>query len=157
LEPEVSFSPVLVEGNLYKWNFGDGANSNQIGPVHLYGDTGTYCVTLTQTSINGCIDSTINCVRIDPDITLYVPKAFSPNGDDINDNFYAIGQYVADYSIEVYDRWGTSVFAGLKMADKWDGKLNGSELAQGTYTWYIKATDSLGKKIRKTGTVTLIR
>jgi gliding motility-associated-like protein len=157
LEPEVSFSPVLVEGNLYKWDFGDGANSNQISPVHLYGDTGTYCVTLTQTSINGCIDSTINCVRIDPDITLYVPKAFSPNGDDINDNFYAIGQYVADYSIEVYDRWGKSVFAGIKMADKWDGKLNGSELAQGTYTWYIKATDSLGKKIRKTGTVTLIR
>jgi gliding motility-associated-like protein len=157
IDPEISFSPVLVEGNLYKWDFGDGANSNLINPVHLYGDTGTYCVTLTQTSINGCIDSTINCVRIDPDVTLYVPQAFTPNGDDVNDSFYAIGQYINEYSIEVFDRWGTAVFAGVNIGDKWDGKLNGVELSQGSYTWYIKAADAAGKKIRKTGTVTLIR
>jgi gliding motility-associated-like protein len=157
LEPEISFSPVLVEGNLYQWYFGDGTNSNQLSPVHLYGDTGTYCVTLVQTSIHGCIDSTINCVRIDPDVTLYVPKAFTPNGDNVNDSFYAIGEYLSDYSMVIFDRWGQSVFSGATLTDKWDGKLNGKDLAQGTYTWYIKATDSLGKKIRRNGIVVLIR
>lgn len=157
LEPTITFSPIIIEKNLYSWDFGDGDKTNEFSPKHTYSDTGTYCVVLTQTSENGCIDSLIQCLRIDPDFTMYVPTAFTPNGDNINDNFYVIGAFLADFQIDIYDRWGSSVFAGTKLTDKWDGKLNGVELGQGTYTWYIKATDSLGKKYRKMGIVTLVR
>jgi len=114
-------------------------------------------VTLRQISENGCIDSLIKCVRIDPNYTLFVPNAFTPNGDQINDRFTIVGTYIAEYSLVVMDRWGQVMFTSASLDSHWDGMYNGEDAQEGVYTWQVKATDTSGKSHRKNGQVSLIR
>lgn len=157
LEPTITFNHFQPEGNTYSWTFGDGNNFNGINPVHTYNDTGWYKVVLTQTTDKGCIDSLAQYVRIDPDVTLFVPNAFTPNGDRINDTFLVIGQYIKEYNLIIFDRWGQQVFASDSLSSVWDGTKEGQQMYIGTYSWQIRAVDSFGNRIRKNGQVSLIR
>ena len=157
IDPVIQFQVVELENNQYYWNLGDGTISSELNPIHTYADTGSYCVTLRQISENGCIDSLIKCVRIDPNYTLFVPNAFTPNGDQINDRFTIVGTYIAEYSLVVMDRWGQVMFTSASLDSHWDGMYNGEDAQEGVYTWQVKATDTSGKSHRKNGQVSLIR
>jgi gliding motility-associated-like protein len=113
-----------------------------------------------------CLDSAYINVRIfktNPQI--FVPTAFTPNGDGVNDLFRPIG--VGIKSIEyfrVYNRWGELVFSttvnGFGSDGKiqgWDGKISGAPQATNTFVWIVKGIDYLNKPFFKKGAVTLIR
>ena len=91
-----------------------------------------------------------------PDI--YVPNAFTPNGDGRNDIFRAVpvGISKMDY-FRVYNRNGQLVFQTSQAAHGWDGTIRGIPSAEGTYVWEVRGVDYSGKTISKKGTVVLVR
>ncbi len=165
LEPTVNFtdqststSPILT----WDWSFGDGtANSSVTNPTHDFPNAydGTYSVTLTVTDANGCIDDVTHTVVIDPEFTFFIPNAFSPNGDGVNDYFQGKGVGIKKYEIMIFDRWGNLIWYSDDINKLWDGKANhGSEMAQqDVYVWKVKLTDVFDKKHSYIGTVTIVK
>ena len=106
-----------------------------------------------------CIDSaSINVKIFKTNAQIFVPTAFTPNGDGVNDLFRPIG--VGIKSIEyfrVYNRWGELVFSTTVNGQGWDGKISGTPQTTNTFVWIVKGIDYLDKPFIKKGAVTLIR
>lgn len=110
-------------------------------------------------SEEGCLDSayiTIKVFKTGPSV--FVPSAFTPNNDGLNDQLKPIA--VGMKSIErfvVFNRWGQQVFITSINGQGWDGRINGQLQSTGTYVWMVQATDFNGTAYFSKGTVTLIR
>lgn len=96
------------------------------------------------------------------DLSVYVPNAFSPNNDGVNDSFYATPygpSCWSDWNLNIYNRWGDLVFSSSDMALHWDGSINqGSHYApDGVYVWVLKASTIDGRYIDLKGTVQIFR
>lgn len=141
----------------YFWTFGDGQTSNEVSPMHAYGDVLEYEVTLEVTDSLGCQD-TFTLVSI-PEGELYVPSAFTPNEDGINDLFDVKGFNIVNFEMVILNRFGEEVFRTTSMDEKWNGvSPAGEHYAQNeVYLYTITAEGMRGKKIEKQGTVTVIR
>ncbi|MDP4664137.1 MAG: gliding motility-associated C-terminal domain-containing protein, partial [Salibacteraceae bacterium] len=87
---------------------------------------------------------------------LFVPDAFTPNGDGNNDRFIVKGLNLSEAQIMVYNRWGNQVFEGNTKTGGWDGKVDGMVQEQGVYNYYIKATCTNLKTVEFKGNVTLL-
>ncbi|MEO7047696.1 MAG: PKD domain-containing protein [Ferruginibacter sp.] len=133
------------------------SNPNISNPVSLPKENIVYAVKVSDAQ--GCFDlDTINVrlFKVAPD--LYVPTAFSPDGDGINDIFRPIALGIRSLELfSVYNRWGQLVYSTTQIGQGWNGKFNAADQPAGTFVWYAEATDYLGKKIKKKGSVILIR
>ena len=93
--------------------------------------------------------------------SVYVPSAFSPNGDGLNDTFNAIGMDLKDFKLMVYNRWGEKIFETQDLSFGWDGKYKGDASPFGLYVWELEAKDKNGKAMlndnQKRGVVSLVR
>jgi gliding motility-associated-like protein len=98
-------------------------------------------------------------VKVVDKIIVYVPSAFTPNGDGQNDILRAIPRgRVKLLRFEVYDRWGQKIFGTNDFSKGWNGKVNGQPADSGVYVWIVQAIDETnGKKMDTKGTVTVIR
>jgi gliding motility-associated-like protein len=107
----------------------------------------------------GCMgeDSIMVNVSADPSNSIYIPNAFTPNGDGINDCFGVgfLGQ-MSNLRFSIYDRWGNRVFYTSNPNQCWDGSYEGKALKSDVFIYQISGTTLCGK-ISKNGTVTLIR
>lgn len=165
LEPTVTFTDNSIGSNImsYNWNFGDPLSSTASGQnvVFTYLTTGIYNVELAIMTINGCVDTIYKPVEVLEDFSVYIPNAFSPNGDGINEEFYPIGNGISDdkYSFMIFDRWGELIFSSNKLENKWDGKRMGrSEIVQqDTYIYKLSCRSFKGDKFSKSGHVNVIR
>ncbi len=144
--------------DFYQWTPGTWLNNpNILNPLAQPLDNITYAVRVSNKE--GCFDVdsiNVKVFKIDPD--LLVPTGFSPNADGSNDIFrpIAIGMKSLDV-FKVYNRWGQLLYSSTKIGDGWDGRFKGNEQAPGTYVWQAEGTNYLGKKIKRKGTVILIR
>lgn len=143
LDPVITFKNLSINASSYVWTFGDETNSFVSDPTHLYpGTPGYYDVTLVATSNRGCVDSLMQNVRINYDLNFYVPSAFTPNGDLINEEFtvYSDGINYNDFEMKIFDRWGTQVFATTNPFEKWNGAYfnSGDVLTDGIYVYHIR-------------------
>jgi gliding motility-associated-like protein len=91
-------------------------------------------------------------------VGVYIPSAFSPNGDNLNDVFKArIFGTVESFELDIFDRWGTPIFKTNDPQKGWDGKIKGIDEATGVFVWQcfyrLKGQESTYKR----GTVTLVR
>ncbi|MFL5788863.1 MAG: PKD domain-containing protein [Flavisolibacter sp.] len=145
----------------YLWQPPDGLNNIHINdPVANYDgsfDSIRYKVLIANES--GCLDSaylTVKVFKTDPRI--FVPTAFTPNGDGRNDVFrpIAVGVSRIDY-FRVFNRWGELVFSTTINGKGWDGSIGGKQQGSGTFVWVVRGIDYLGKIVFAKGTVTLIR
>ncbi len=107
----------------------------------------------------GCFDTDsilVKVYKVKPD--LFVPTAFTPNGDGNNDIFrpIAIGMKSMDVFM-VYNRWGQMLYSGTGNGAGWDGTFGGKGQETATYVWYAEGIDYLNNKIKKKGYVVLIR
>jgi gliding motility-associated-like protein len=115
--------------------------------------THTYIV---QTGNGNCTVADTVIITVKPTDTLYVPSAFTPNGDGKNDYFNALG-IVADYSLEVFNRWGQRIFKTSSLQNGWNGTYNGAVQPPGTFVYYIRYNTLLNIQKKLKGTFTLIR
>ena len=88
---------------------------------------------------------------------LFIPAAFTPNGDNLNDVLEVEGTFVSSVRFHVFNRWGETVFFTLDRNIGWDGKIGQKNAPSGTYIYLLEFTDEQGKKFTKRGTFVLIR
>lgn len=133
--PEYTF---MVDGNIV-----------QTGPDNTYTTSAMadgQTVTVEVTSSEQCVvnstaqDALIIGVNFRP--ALVAPTAFSPNGDNLNDEFKLYGPIdeISRYSLKIYDRWGTKVFETKELSKGWDGQINDKPAPAGVYVWMADYT-----------------
>ena len=108
---------------------------------------------------NGCADSAFILIKVFKTLpTVFVPSAFTPNNDGLNDLLrpIAVGIKSIEY-FNIYNRWGELLFSTKINGQGWDGKLNNQPQPSGTFVWMVKATDYTGAAYFQKGVVTLIR
>ena len=148
-------------GDIATWlyEFGDGGTSEERNPAHLYQEAGQYWTVLTVTDEHDCFDTAMVMIEVLPDVIIYVPNAFTPNGDGNNDIWMPVISNCneRDFEMVIYNRWGQLIFQSNSPYVGWNGEYNGKEIEMGVYTYKITYYNILGKKYMKSGTVTLIR
>ena len=87
----------------------------------------------------------------------FIPNAFSPNGDGINDVFSLRGEFIMDMNMKIFNRWGEKVFQSSNQSIGWDGTLNGEKLGPDVFAYIIEFSCIDGNKYIKKGNVSLIR
>jgi gliding motility-associated-like protein len=150
----------VPSANIFTWtpsfNLSNPNVDNPVVTAVNVGDSIVYKVTAS--SAAGCIGEAYVRVRVYKGPDLYVPTAFTPNGDGRNDRFYPfpVGIKAINY-FRVFNRWGQLVFSSNTLHQGWDGKLRGTDQPTGVYVWMAQGIDKNNKLITKQGTVTLIR
>ena len=104
---------------------------------------------------NGC--ENMDTVMVYLDGSLYVPNAFTPNGDGHNDFFVIRGEEIVKFKLRIFDRWGLQLFYSESMDLQWDGKYHGGIVQIDTYVWNIEFEDSWGRIGKLQGHVSVIR
>ena len=173
----------------FRWNFGDGSpiDSTSQNPAHSYApsvinnDFYSFPVCIYVENIHGCFDTICHTVEMTPDFDFYIPNCFTPNGNEVNDLFYAKTTGVKKYHIWIFDRWGNNIYEckyegsnttwdhaeGMSSACKWDGIVqpggpdmsgdNGEVSLQDVYVWKVVLTDIFEKVHNYIGTVTIVK
>jgi gliding motility-associated-like protein len=147
-----------VGADSYLWDFDDGNTSTDFELLHTYADTGTYDIHLTTWTDFGCTDETTQRVVVRPVVNLYIPNAFTPDGDGVNDVFFFTGYGImrSDLEFTIHNRWGELIFRTTDFIP-WDGTLNGQACPEGVYVYAIRYRDTAGGFNYKQGHVTLLR
>jgi gliding motility-associated-like protein len=104
---------------------------------------------------NNNIKSTSNYAEVIPPVSIFIPSAFTPNDDGINDSFGVKGEGIQNYKMLIYDRWGEVIYSSTNPFEHWDGKYNNKPVEVGVYVYEVFAK-GFGKH-PKTGAVTLLR
>lgn len=122
---------------------------------HLFNDPGIFNYFLERTDSNGCVSVDSGSVLV-KGRRMYLPNAFTPNGDTRNQIFKPVLTGAESYQIQIYNRWGALVFAGKNA--EWSGKdENGNLLSEGLYFYTLKIRWIDGGLDNKKGEILLIR
>ena len=144
--------------NTYNWNPG-GQTGSQLTINAANEGLFTYCA--IGTTSQGCQDSACVIFSVfDLDCgSLYIPNAFSPNGDNSNDELCVYGTLcVNQIQLKIYDRWGEKVFESNSTTNNcWDGKFNGTALNAGVYAYILTATFNNGTSTELKGNISLVK
>jgi gliding motility-associated-like protein len=163
LNPEICFTDSSTLAVQWDWNFGDFLNSASTAqnPCFTYNEADCYLVTLEVTSADGCTDIDTQTVCIGPDVSIYVPNTFTPNGNGLNDIFIpvTIGIDPENYELWIFDRWGNMIFYTNELDEGWDGRVQGHPdiVQQDTYVWKIVSKDLIGNQHNLIGHVNVIK
>ncbi len=148
-------------GISYLWSPATALNNTGIfNPTGFYNgsfDSIVYKVVVKDQA--NCSDSayvTVRIFRTNPQI--FVPTAFTPNGDGKNDSFRPIPVGINSFEyFRIYNRWGQLVYSSTNVETGWDGKIRGKVQGTNTFVWVVKGVDFTGKQVFAKGLVTLIR
>ncbi|MBL0049210.1 MAG: gliding motility-associated C-terminal domain-containing protein [Bacteroidetes bacterium] len=163
INPLVHFNQSSQYAQSYVWDFGDGFTSTETSPVHSYQDTGCFTTQLIAENVNGCKDTLQQLVCVESTFTLYIPNAFTPDGDDRNDTFLPVGFGISEknYELIIFDRLGDEIFRSNDLAVGWNGKGEGlfskGDYGVNGYIYKISCRDLEGNNHNYVGQVLLIR
>lgn len=151
--PEMPYSYVWQPSNLLN-------NPNIINPTAIMKQTTTFTVFATNDA--GCMDSSsvlieVEAVLICDETTLFIPSAFSPNGDGKNDIWRIRGQSIEAVDIVVYNRWGQLVFETTNPQQGWDGRFEGQPAEGEVFGYYARVWCKGGEEIIRSGNVTILK
>lgn len=151
----------IPAGSTYKWTPSTGLNNpnsqNPVAILNINADSIKYQVLVTRPEgCKGIDDIVVKVYKTQPDI--FIPTAFTPNGDGKNDILKPIPVGIATIEFfRIYNRFGQLIYETKEYMKGWDGNVNGTPQASGTYVFAAQAIDYTGKTIFKKGTVVLIR
>ncbi len=163
----------MSNGNIVKWdwNFGDNTPNQFVhNPYHTYEDTiGIYQISLVVTNNFGCVDTAIKYIWITDEYWMYIPNAFTPDNDGVNDLFCIQYNGIREetFNFNIYDRFSDLVYSTDKI-DKLECFLNsngwggthyrtGNELPMGTYIYEVYFQDFEGWKHQEKGHLLIVR
>lgn len=154
----VNFTNTSFNGTSFQWNLGNSVTTTSVNANTVYQTQGTYTVQLIVT--NGvCQDTATTIIVVDMVSFITIPNVFTPNGDGKNDIFSLNPINIGDISMTIFDRWGLKMFDTTSTGSlTWDGKTKGgTDVADGTYFYIIKAKGLDGKDFDFKGTVNIFR
>ncbi|MFK7946153.1 MAG: T9SS type B sorting domain-containing protein [Saprospiraceae bacterium] len=138
-----------TENLTYEWSNGGSGRLTKVWEL------GTYTANIS----NGCIDitKTVEVLTSDACCPVFMPNAFTPNGDTQNDVYQAYTSCVLNsFELIIFDRWGTVIFRSTDQNQGWDGTYNGKSLSPGIFIFKVSYNDGTFNHI-ETGDLTLIR
>jgi gliding motility-associated-like protein len=157
----VSFIDKSINAIDWLWDFGSLEGSAIPNPSFVFPDTGQFFVRLIVTDENGCQDSTLQILDILPKVRYFLPNAFTPNDDQLNDEFKGVGstKFMSDFRMSIWTRQGELAFETNDPQEGWNGrKFNTGEMyPRGVYVVLVSYVDPRGERIEMNGIATLIR
>jgi gliding motility-associated-like protein len=159
-ETEVEFTAESMadcEDCIYTWDFGDGITSDIPNPTHTFDGLAQYQVMLQVMNSIGCYEYAFSVVY--PPLELYVPNAFTPDGDGINDVFQVYGMGILEFEMIIFNRWGDIVYRSENLEQAWTGNADNGDyfVPDGVYTYLIKYQGVSKEAEEITGQITLMR
>lgn len=151
------FTNLSTGATRYEWTFGDGDSSTEENPVHQYNETGSFTATLIAYNEANCSDTFSLTVRTLIFPLLDVPNAFTPGKFGVNGFISVQGFGIGRMDWRIYNRWGQLVFQTNNRKDSWDGTFKAKLQPMDVYTYTLDVEFTDGKKLRKTGDITLLR
>ncbi len=161
LNPSVAFNNLSQNATNWLWNFGIGSTSTVENPSYSFPSAGTYTVILVAN--NGvCSDTVSELVDIATISTYFIPNAFSPNDDGINDVFMIKGTGISknNFDMRIFDRWGELIFESTDLTIGWNGWSHSDWMAQEDVYVYVISfalNNDPGNVMKRKGKITLIR
>jgi gliding motility-associated-like protein len=157
----VSFTDKSTFASRWQWFFGEKGYSSQQNPTYKFRDTGMYRITLVTANQFGCTDSISKLLDVIPQVTYFLPNAFTPNDDGTNDEYRGKGfvEGMAKFKMEIINRWGERVFSTTNPSEGWNGQKNnkGEPSPQGVYLCLVTFTTPRGEDRQLRAYATLIR
>lgn len=142
----------------WKWDFGDGFDSDEIDPIHTYDAPGTYEVVLTVTDRTGCQTVKSTTLEITEGYRIMVPTAFTPNNDGNNDFFRPRMLGLTKARLIIYNTWGEVIFSTDDVETKgWDGTVKGKRAENGNYVFKLIGVSFNGLKVEREGIFALMK
>lgn len=158
---EVIFTNTSTGINQTNWNWffndNNGFTSANQNTFYMYHNAGSYPVAMIVKNGWGCADTIVKIINVGNEYTFYVPNAFTPDGDGLNDVFFPKGTGITHYELTIFDRWGEILFTSKDFFKGWDGTFKGQMCKTDTYTWKINVNDSEGRAKEYVGHVTLYK
>jgi gliding motility-associated-like protein len=148
--------------NTYPWSFIENTGTDRVArDAKLDYDWGGYwyrveAVEYSKSSGEPADTSQSNWIYLYQPPELWVPNAFTPEGNKINDVWGTVPVFVKNYNMRVYNRWGQKVWESDDKKRQWDGYVDGIKAADGVFAWYVTFDGWDDKVYRLTGTVTLL-
>ena len=107
------------------------------------GEVGQYPVTLIVYSDFGCTDTVTHDMNIVPDVLMFAPNSFTPDGDEYNQqwSYFISGIDIYEFEMFIFNRWGELIWESHDPSVSWDGTYNGKIVPAGTYSWRATAKD----------------
>lgn len=167
--PEVIFTNASSNDVVsYYWQFFNSdsiqiGTSSQINPIYTFPNSqaGEYYTVLTVTNSNNCSDIyNLPIIIENAAFNIFVPNAFTPDGDGINDYLFVQGENLVtnNFNLIIFDKWGEKVFETNDVNEKWDGNYKNKPAQQDAYVWKIKITDPITSELKElNGHVLLMR
>lgn len=162
-----SFNPTInifdqsVDAVAWQWDFNNESTSFEQNPMHTFSDTGVASIQLIATHPSGCQDTLIRLIDIVPDYSFYLPNAFTPNEDNVNDGFMGAGMFwtFQEYDMKIFNRWGEMIFETSDPFEAWNGRKNntGKYVKNGVYVCKVRIRGPRGEVRFYETLVTLIR
>ena len=138
--------------------WGDGTSSFNCDTTHTYSQIGLYTLMQVVQNNYGCTDTAYDQVFIYPGFMFWLPNAFSPNNDGLNDVFMPKLFGVYNYDFMIFDRWGEKIFETEDLLTGWNGFYKDKLCEQGVYVYKISFFDEVDKVNHQyIGGVTLVR
>lgn len=167
LDPTVTFTNLSVNAVAYYWEFSDFAfpttnSTTVVHPKHTYSYLGVYPTWLVAFNQYGCKDTMKKDIEVLNDVGIYIPNAFTPDGNGLNESFFPQGYGIKEedkYKLEIFDRWGELIYSSDNLHKGWNGRVKGTDTVaeEGVYIYKILITDLQGYKKYFVGHVTVIR
>lgn len=157
----VQFTDQSTAASAWNWTFGKFGVSTLVNPVKTFTDTGLVKVRLIVTHRSGCQDSLTKTLDFRPEIRWFMPNAFTPNNDGINEGFKGKGFLTgySNFSMTIWNRWGELVFETNNPEEAWNGRLRntGDMSPAGVYVYVVRFTGPRGEINEYKGYATLIK
>ena len=160
-DPVVDFTDLSFEPSFWYWDFdGDGFSTLQ-NPTFEFPDTGQQVITLIVTHESGCMDTLVQFLDVVPKVTYFMPNAFTPNSDGVNDFFFGNGitEGMENFQLTIWNRWGEKVFQTNNPKEGWNGRKNntGKDSPNGVYVYIVNYTNPRKQNFELKGYATLVR
>jgi gliding motility-associated-like protein len=141
----------------FSWSPAAGLNNPYVNnPIVSIDQPATYTVTASTPA--GCQNTDNISIKVYPGPEIYVPNAFTPNGDGRNDVLKAIPVGIKEFRyFAVYNRWGQRVFYTTRPDEGWNGMLNADSQNTNTFVWKAAGIDYMGNLVERKGVGMLIR
>jgi gliding motility-associated-like protein len=161
LQPTASFFDESTDAVKWKWTFGNSGFSIEQNPVHTFPDTGLQVVQQVVFHISGCTDTAVQILDVVPEVRYFLPNAFTPDGDGINDGFRGTGSMegATQFVLTIWNRYGEKLFETNDPFQAWNGRKNntGDLSTQGVYVVVVTFRGPRGEPYELRGYATLLK